>query len=255
MGYVETLNSFDLTLYEWSALFLAMVILGMGKAGIKGFSVIIVITLALIFGDKSSTGVLIPMLVFADILAVSYYKRHVKWEYVFKLLPWMIIGVLVGVYVGNDISALVFKRYMAIIIVVTVLIMLIFEKRKIKTVPTNKVFSSSMGFLAGFTTMIGNLAGPIANIYFLAIRFPKNEFIGTGAWLFFIVNVFKVPFHIFVWKTANTETLILNSVLLPAILIGFGIGVVLVKKISNTNYRKFVLAVTAIGGIIMLFRS
>lgn len=255
MGYVETLNAFDLTLYEWGALFLAMVVLGMGKAGIKGFSVIIVITLALIFGDKSSTGVLIPMLVFADILAVTYYKKHVKWKYVFKLLPWMLIGVLVGVYVGNDISELVFKRYMAIIIVVTVLIMLIFEKRKIKTVPTNRVFSSSMGFLAGFTTMIGNLAGPIANIYFLAIRFPKNEFIGTGAWLFFIVNVFKVPFHFFVWKTANIETLVLNSVLLPAIVIGFGIGVVLVKKISNTNYRKFVLAVTAIGGIIMLFRS
>ena len=85
--------------------------------------------------------------------------------------------------------------------------------------------------------------------------FPKNEFIGTGAWLFFIVNVFKIPFHVFVWKTANTDTLILNSVLLPAILIGFGIGVVLVKKISNTNYRKFVLVVTALGGIIMLFRS
>ena len=143
----------------------------MEKQELKGFSVIIVITLALIFGDKPSTGVLIPMLVFADILAVTYYKRHVKWKYVFKLLPWMIIGVLVGVYVGNDISTLVFKRYMAVIIVVTVLIMLIFERRKIKTVPTNKVFSSSMGFLAGFTTMIGNLAGPIANIYFLAIRF------------------------------------------------------------------------------------
>ena len=37
MGYLETLSSFDLTLYEWSALFLAMVVLGIGKAGIKGF--------------------------------------------------------------------------------------------------------------------------------------------------------------------------------------------------------------------------
>lgn len=255
MGYVEALNSFELSTFEWAALIVAMVVLGIGKAGIKGFSVIIVITLALIFGDKSSTGVLIPLLVFADILAVSYYKRHVKWEYVFKLLPWMIVGVLVGVYVGNDISEVLFKKIMAAIILVTVLIMLVFEKRKITSVPKNKVFSSSMGFLAGFTTMIGNLAGPIANIYFLAIRFPKNEFIGTGAWLFFIVNVFKVPFHLFVWKTADLKTLALNTVLLPGIVVGFFIGVALVKRISNDNYRKFVLAVTALGGIIMLFRA
>jgi uncharacterized membrane protein YfcA len=103
--------------------------------------------------------------------------------------------------------------------------------------------------------MIGNLAGPIANIYFLAIRFPKNEFIGTGAMLFFIVNVFKVPFHIFVWKTVTVKTLVLNSVLLPIILVGFCIGIYIVKKISNTNYRRFVLAVTAIGGVIMLLRA
>jgi uncharacterized membrane protein YfcA len=255
MGYIETLNSFNLSLTEWLLLGFTMVLLGMGKAGIKGLSVIIVIILALLFGEKPSTGVLISMLVFADILAVFYYRRHVKWEYVFKLLPWMVVGVLIGVLVGNDISAVVFKRIMAVIIVVTVLIMLFFEKKKNLVVSSNKVFSSSMGFLAGFTTMIGNLAGPIANIYFLAIRFPKNEFIGTGAMLFFIVNVFKVPFHIFVWNTVTLKTLVLNSVLFPIILVGFCIGINIVKKISNTNYRKFVLAVTAIGGVIMLLRA
>lgn len=255
MGYVETLNSFGLSFAEWASLSFVMILLGMGKAGIKGLSVIIVITLALLFGDKSSTGILISMLVFADILAVIYYKRHVKWEYVFKLLPWMVVGVLVGVLVGNDISEVLFKQIMAVIILITVMIMLFFEKKKNLVVPKNKVFSSSMGFLAGFTTMIGNLAGPIANIYFLAIRFPKNEFIGTGAMLFFIVNVFKVPFHFFVWKTVTVESLVLNSVLLPIISVGFFLGIYVVKRISNDNYRKFVLAVTAIGGVIMLFRA
>ena len=128
------------------------------------------------------------------------------------------------------------------------------ENRKSNRVPTNKLFSSGTGFLAGFTTMIGNLAGPISNIYFLAMRFPKNEFIGTAAWLFFIINVFKLPFHFFVWETVTLQTLVLNSIMVPVVILGFFIGVALVRLISNVNYRRFILIVTAIGGVILLFR-
>ncbi len=254
MDYLEIINSFNLSVLDWTVILLAAFILGMGKAGIKGFGVIIVVVLAFVFGEKPSTGILLPMLVFADIMAVTYYKRHVNWAIVFKLLPWMIFGVLVGTWIGNDISEFVFKKLMAIIIIICVILMFYFENKKTTIVPTNKVFAGSMGFLAGFTTMIGNLAGPISNIYFLAIRFPKNEFIGTAAWLFFIVNVFKLPFHIFVWKTVTVDTLVMNSILFPAIIIGFLVGVQIVKRFSNNNYRKFILIVTAIGGIIMLLK-
>ena len=93
---------------------------------------------------------------------------------------------------------MIFKKLMAIIIIGSVILMFLAENRKSTAVPKSKVFSWIMGFLAGFTTMIGNLAGPVANIYFLAIRFPKNEFIGTAAWLFFIINmVCNVLFHRF----------------------------------------------------------
>lgn len=165
----------------------------------------------------------------------------------------MILGVLVGVWVGNDLSEIVFKKLMAVIIIASVAIMFYFENRKTITVPKNKLFSSTTGFLAGFATMIGNLAGPISNVYFLAIRFPKNQFIGTAAWLFFIINVFKLPFHFLVWQTVSIESLVLNSILLPAVFIGFFVGVSIVKLISNVNYRRFIFLVTAIGGVIMLF--
>jgi len=255
MNYFDIINAYQLSPLEWFATLVAIFILGVGKAGLKGLGVIIVVTLAFVFDEKASTGILLPMLVVADIMAVIYYKRHVRWNIVFKLLPWMIIGVLVGVWVGNDIPEFVFKKMMAVIIVLVIGLMLYFEKKKTAIVPANKAFAGSMGFLAGFTTMIGNLAGPISNIYFLAIRFPKNEFIGTAAWLYFIVNIFKLPFHFYVWKTITSETLVLNSVFIPILMIGFFVGVKIVKRISNTNYRKFILIVTAIGGLILLFRQ
>ena len=254
MNYLEILQSYQLTALQWLAISFAVFLLGLSKSGIKGIGIIIVVILAFVFGEKASTGILLPMLIAADIFAVIYYNRHAQWHIIKKLIPWMIVGVLVGVWVGNDISEMVFKRLMAIIIIISVLIMFYTEHRKSNNVPQNKLFGIITGFLAGFTTMIGNLAGPISNIYFLAMRFPKNEFIGTAAWLFFIINVFKLPFHIFVWKTVTYQSLVLNSVLIPAVIIGFFLGAYIVKLISNVNYRRFILAVTALGGIIMLFK-
>ncbi|WP_042241901.1 sulfite exporter TauE/SafE family protein [Jejuia pallidilutea] len=251
---MELLQSHNLSIFQWVAVFLAAFILGFSKSGIKGIGIIIILILAFVFGEKASTGILLPMLISADIIAVSYYNRHTQWRFIKKLMPSMVIGVLVGVWVGDAISELLFKRIMAIIIIGSVGIMWFFEKRKTNAIPQNKVFSNSAGFLAGFSTMIGNLAGPISNIYFLAMRLPKNEFIGTAAWLFFIINVFKLPFHFFVWKTVTKESLALNLILVPAVVIGFFLGARLVKLISNVNYRRFIIIVTALGGIIMLLR-
>ena len=254
MSYLEILQSYHLTALQWLAISFAVFLLGVSKSGIKGVSIIIVVILAFVFGEKASTGILLPMLISADVLAVIYYNRHADWAVIKKLIPWMVVGVLVGVWVGNDIPEVVFKRLMAIIILVSVIIMLYLEKRKSTNVPNNRLFSTGMGFLTGFATMIGNLAGPIANIYFLTMRFQKNEFIGTAAWLFFIINLIKLPFHIFIWNTVTIESLVLNSVLLPAVAAGFLLGAYIVKLISNVNYRRFILVVTAIGGLIMLFR-
>ncbi len=254
MTYTELLTSYNLSALQWSLIAFTVFILGLAKSGIKGIGIIIVVSLAFIFGEKASTGILLPLLISADVLAVVYYHRHANWSFIRKLLPWMIIGVLVGVWAGNEISEILFKRLMASIILISVVLMIYTEKRKSKVIPNNQWVATSAGFLAGFTTMIGNLAGPVANIYFLAMRLPKNEFIGTAAWLFFLINLFKLPFHIFVWKTVTVKTLALNSVLIPILVIGFFMGVVIVKRISNINYRRFILAVTALGGLFMLFR-
>ena len=182
MNITEILASYNLSVPQWFAIFLAVFLLGLSKSGIKGIGILIVVILAFVFGEKASTGILLPMLIVADIFAVTYYHRHAQWKYIKKLMPAMIIGVLVGVWIGNDISEGLFKKLMAIIIIGSVIILFYSENRKSSKIPTSRIFSGSAGFLAGFTTMIGNLAGPIANIYFLAIRLPKNEFIGTAAW-------------------------------------------------------------------------
>ena len=89
--------------------------------------------------------------------------------------------------------------------------------------------------------MIGNAAGPVMTIYFLSIGFKKNKFIGTAAWFFLFVNVFKVPFHIIFWKTINTSIFLFGLSLSPFIIFGAYTGFWIVQKIPEKPYRIFLI--------------
>lgn len=244
----------DISITAWTLAITAAFIIGLSKAGIKGIAIVNVTLMALAFGAKESTGLVVPLLIAADIFAVIYYNRHTQWKYILRFLPWMMAGVLIGVFIGQDLDEKTFKIGMAIIILGSVIMMYWWDKRKSKTVPTHWAFAGFMGMLAGITTMIGNLAGAFSNIFFLAMRLPKNEFIGTAAWLFFIINIFKLPFHIFVWGTITTDSLVFNIKLIPGILLGLFVGVRLVKIIKEDFYRKMILVLTALGAVIILFK-
>ena len=110
-----------------------------------------------------------------------------------------------------------------------------------------------MGLAAGITTMIGNLAGPFSNLYFLAMRLPKNEFIGTAAWLFLLTNWLKLPLHIFVWETIDLQVIWTDLWLLPGVVLGLFAGVAS-SLIRESFYRKLILFVTALGAILLLLR-
>jgi uncharacterized membrane protein YfcA len=244
---------FNFSSFQWILMMLGTAIIGLSKAGIKGIDMMNVTIMAMVFGGKASTGVILPLLCFADILAVFYYKRHVQWHYFKRLIPPMLIGVVVGAWWGKDIDERLFKKIMAIIILLTVVLMFWMEKRKSQKVPTTYFFSNSMGFIAGFTTMLGNLAGAFSNIYFLALKLSKNDFIGTAAWVFFTINLIKVPFQFFIWKNINVETLTIDIFLIPSLIVGFTFGIKLVGKIDEIFFRKLIMTLTLIGSFLIFF--
>ncbi len=240
--------------FNWGLILLSAFFIGLSKAGLRGIDMMNVTIMAIVFGSKASTGIVLPLLCVADIVAVSYYHRHAQWNHFWKLIPWMAIGILVGVYVGKDMNEVIFRKIMAIIIITTVLIMVALEIRKNPIIPTNKIFVANMGLAAGFTTMLGNLAGAFSNIYFLAMRMPKNDFIGTASWVFLVINLFKLPFQIFFWKNITTESLYTDLLLLPSVLIGFWVGIKIVSKIKEDNYRKVVIVLTFLGALAIFFK-
>ena len=203
---------------QWILLLLCSLLIGMAKTGLSGLGLMVVPLMASAFGGRPSVGLLLPILIFADVFAVSWYNRHADWRHVLKLIPWALIGILAGTFVGKVISEDGFSRLLAGIVIFGVVILLWQDLRLKKTgIPDQMWIAVSLGLLGGFATMIGNAAGPVMALYLLTMRLPKNVFIGTGAWFFFIVNVMKVPLHIWSWETINLESFMLDLLMIPAI--------------------------------------
>ncbi|MEL7532188.1 MAG: sulfite exporter TauE/SafE family protein [Bacteroidota bacterium] len=251
---LDLLATYELSSTQWLLLAGCGLIVGMSKTGVAGVYNITLPILAIIFGGKDSTGILLPILLMADLFGVAYYNRAADWSYIWKIFPWAFAGVIMGTWVGDSISDQWFNRLLAIVILLGIAIMLFMEFRKSKEVPDHWWFAGLMGLLAGFTTMVGNAAGPIMAVYLLAMRLPKNAYIGTQAWFFMLINLSKLPFHIFVWDTISPSSLLLDFSLLPAIGLGAVLGVWIIKHISEAVYRKFIIIVTILSTFLLFFR-
>ena len=237
---------------DFALLFTVALLIGMAKTGVHAAGMAAVPLLAIVFGGKVSTGLLLPVLCFADLFAVKFYHRHAQWTHLIRLFPWAALGVLFGTLVGDQIDDELFRLIMGIIIFASLGIMLWQQKGGEQRVPESFWFAMSLGILGGFTTMVGNLAGSVMALYLLSMRLPKMQFIGTAAWFFLFINWFKIPFHIYVWETISWNSFFLDLVTLPAVALGALVGVEIVKRIPETIYRWFIITTTAVASIVMV---
>ena len=238
---------------QWLAISIAALSIGMSKTGVQGIMLMIVPLMAIAFGAKESTGVILPMLCMADIIAVAYYKRIADWKIVAKLLPTAILGFFLAIGVDNMIPSGQFRQLMGWTLILALAVMFwseIFGKgnRWMK----KWWYAAIFGLLGGFTTMIGNAAGPVMSVYLLSMRKEKMEYIGINAWFFLVVNLLKVPLQAFVWDNITWDTLQLNLVMLPVIGIGSLIGIRIVKLLPEKIFRRFIQIVTILSVLLMV---
>ena len=97
--------------------------------------------------------------------------------------------------------------------------------------------------------IVGDIIAVLMSLYFVALGFNKQQIIGTVAWLFLTVNLIKIPFHVLIWNTITWETLRLDLLSVPAILIGAGLGLYLLQFIPERPYRFFLMITVALAAI------
>jgi uncharacterized membrane protein YfcA len=246
-------NLFHLTGSEWVWIIVAAVLIGFSKTGISAFSMPVIPIIALIYGGKESTGMILPLLIIGDIFAIYYYNRHAEWKDIKQLMPWVVAGLLLGLIVGEYTDDEHFKMIISICVILCLVILVYMEKKgEGAKVPKGKWFYALTGILSGFASMIGNAAGPIFSVFLLAKGFKKDKFLGTTAWFFFIVNISKVPMQALTWHNIHLKTLLLTVIMIPAIAVGAILGAFLIKKINEKPFRILILVVTALSAIRLL---
>lgn len=238
---------------QWGILFLSAFIIGMSKTGIQGLSLISVPLMALAFGAKPSTGLILPILCAADLIAVLYYRRKAEWKYVFKLLPAALAGFVVALFVDKIVPPTEFKHLMGGCLAAIMLVMLWTDRKgKENSLSSHWWFGPLFGLMGGFTTMIGNAAGPVMAIYLLSIRMPKYSFVGTNAWFFLVINYLKIPVQILAWDNITVRSLMLDAYTIPFVLLGGVAGILLVKRLPEKGFRNATTAATGLSVLMLL---
>lgn len=164
-----------------------------------------------------------------------------------------IAGFFLGLWVDHLIPAQEFKHLMGACLALVLVVMLWSQwKGKENILADHWWYSPLFGLLGGFTTMIGNAAGPVMAIYLLSIRMPKLAFVGTNAWFFLCVNYLKIPLQVFAWHNINYTTLAIDACAIPFVLMGAFLGIRLVKILPEREFRIFTTTVTIISVLVML---
>lgn len=247
------INIFDLSTWQWVWVIISAFLVGFSKTGITGFMMPVIPIIASVFGGKESTGVILPLLLIGDIFALHYYNRHAKWSNIKKLLPWTFIGLVFGVVVGNYIDDKQFKMIISISVLLCLFTLIYTEKKgESLKIPKSKWFYVLAGIATGFASMIGNAAGPIFSVYLLTMGFKKNDFMGTTAWFFFLINLTKVPLQILFWHNISLKMVILSIGMIPIIAMGALLGVIVIKKLNEKYFRYVIIGMTAIAAVRLL---
>ncbi len=209
----------QLTATHWALLASGALIMGMSKGGLPGAGNLTVAIYALTLEDALgpqgvplSVGLLLPVLISADIAATFVYRRHAEWKYVVRLLPFFLVGIFLGWRIfgyfqvdEGRVEALKIAIGTILLSMTALHFLMKWRRQKRENVektcddagpqaPGGLALGAFLGLLGGVATMLANAAGPVAQLYLLAMALPKYAFIGTSAWLFLIVNVSKVPF-------------------------------------------------------------
>jgi uncharacterized membrane protein YfcA len=232
----------------------AAVLIGFSKTGVPGAGLPAAAFMAEVFRHEDtrlSVGAMVPLLVLGDLFAIAYYRRHVLWNRLLELLPFVGLGMIPAYVVLSRIESEPLRLLIGSTILVLLALHVGRKRLGLESLADRRWFAGIMGFLAGFGTVIGNAAGPAMSIYLVSKKFDKHEFLGTTAWLFLLVNVSKIPFFAQL-DMITAETLWFDLWMAPILVVGALLGVFVHKRIPQDVFNTLVLLLAGAAGLRMV---
>jgi len=237
-----------LTALQWALGIFSGIMIGVSKTGAPGAASMVIPLMVMIVGDaRMSAAWTQPMLSSGDLLGVYYWRKHADARKLLSLIPWVLVGIVAGWFALNLNESVI--RKLVAMIVLLMLIVQVWRRWGSKTeVQGNPAF---YGVSAGFATTIANAAGPVMSMYLLSQRLPKEKFVATGAWFFFVANLLKVPVYMY-YHLYSRASLLFDLSMLPAVLVGAVAGRWMVPRLPQRVFDLLVIVITAVSCLLLL---
>lgn len=246
----------DFSASQWLLAVLAGLCAGFSKAGLAGIGMLSVMLMAQLIPGKASGGAVLPLLIFADIMAAGIFRQEILWSHIRRLALPVFAGILAGFFILRVLPDAAFKPVVGWMVLGMLALQVVRQYRPALTegLPHSTVFVWAVGLLTGVSTMIANAAGPIATIYLLLVGLPKKEFIATMAWLFLFVNLSKVPFSLAL-GLINGQSLLLNAALVPAVVVGLFAGRWFIERLPQRPFMWLVMSFATLSAVKLIWWS
>jgi len=251
---------------------LAAAIFGISKSAVPAVGSFGAALLATVLPPVASTGVVLPVLIVGDLIALGMYARHIEVRVLLRLLPAVSVGLALGYWTVRSASSGTSARVIGVLLLVSGLGELLRRRRataaaasaratrtvsagaaagpaQATTAPADRSpVSIALGAGAGFSTMVANAGGPMMTLYLLRLGVTQRAFLGTVAWFFFVVNVLKVPLSIGL-GLITPASLVISAVLVPGIVVGALVGQRLAATMSPEVFATVALVATSAAGL------
>jgi uncharacterized membrane protein YfcA len=238
----------------WTMALCGALCVGLSKTGFTGISLISVLLFADLFGAKTSVGLVLPLLIIADLTVYPAFREHGSWKPVGKLLLPALIGLAIGyaILASIDDGQARHGIGISVLLMVAVQALRLWNQPLFHRIADSRAFGVAAGITGGMATMIANAAGPVIQLFLLSRRIPKMELIGISARFFLLINLIKVPMTVQL-DLITWQTLKINLLLVPGVWLGVIAGKFLVKRVPQRWFELLVIAFSLIAGSRLCF--
>jgi uncharacterized membrane protein YfcA len=209
--------------------------------------------MALVMPADQVIGLILPVLMVADVFAVASLWKRWDWRLIILLMPGAVVGVTIGTYFITNAPTKTLKLALGIIVLLFALYKIL-EARlfNILTYEAKNWHGVFAGTVAGFSSALAHTGGPPISIYLLMRRVPTHVFNATSALFFAILNWVKVPYYVYaqLFDFQQMRSLIW---LLPLLPLGVWGGKWAAEKISQAVFERVIVALLVVTALLLIF--
>jgi uncharacterized membrane protein YfcA len=250
----------------WEPLLIAVVaasvlLYGFSKTAMPVAGVVAGPMLAASLGPTVAAGFAVPLLLLGDLMGLLYFRQHANWPVILRIVPGVLVGFVITALLFAFASTSVIARVIGVLLLISVGLEIYRRRVNIEqpadsedAAAPQRLEAGFYGMLMGVTTLAANAGGAAMTLYLVKMRVPMLVFMGTSVWLFFILNLIKVPF-IIPLGLITSESLVANLWFAPVLVVGALIGITTFKRMNQAWFERIALFLSAIASLWLVIRG